>query len=130
MSSIQNTLCTKDKVMLACRRKNSDTITLLAWAYRDDVFFKTGDSWTRTHNAQGSSWYFCNGYCDDQRYGYQGAWGFSKQGDSIYRRGYCDSYTSGTNDKRLCVNTFSVCMPTYAIYGYYIEVIPLKDNMY
>ena len=107
MNSVQNTLCTKENVMLACRRKNSATLTLLAWAHRDDVFFKTGRSWSRTHNAQGSAWYFCNNYCDEWRYQYQGAWGFAKQRDSIYRSGYCDYYTSGANDQRLCLNTFS-----------------------
>ena len=103
INRVQNTLCTKEKVMLACRRKNSEMISLLSWAPRHDVFFNTGRSWTRTHRAHGSEWYFPEGYNE----GYYSAWGFALQGDSVYRSGYCDYYTSGSNDKRLCLNTYS-----------------------
>ena len=105
INRVQNTLCTKEKVMLACRRKNSEMISLLSWAPRDDVFYDTGPSWTRTHSAHGSEWYF-EGSNREQN-GYYGAWGFAFKGDTIYRSSYCDYYTSGSNDKRLCLNTYS-----------------------
>ena len=98
-NSIKNFKCTKEKVMLACRQTNSNTITLLAWAIRAAVFYNTGDSNT-PYNAQGTAWY-------NYHENYISAWGFAKQGDSIYKSGYCDYYTSGSNDLRLCWNAYS-----------------------
>ena len=69
--------------MLACRRTNSQTIALLAWAPRVDVFY---DSGRNGRNAQGTDWYKTSG-----------AWGFRKAGES---KSCCCDTAAGEN--RLC----------------------------
>ena len=93
MTSIINKKCTKSSLMLACRQTNSDTIKLLAWAPRSDIFTTTLN---KPHNAKGTGWY----------YGDNTFWGFAPQRDEInnMETAQCDTLTSESNDKRLCLN--------------------------
>ena len=86
--------CSGSKLMLACKETgNSSTITLLAWAPREDVLFETSTTKNPQHNAQGSSWYYSLTY----------SWGFALEGDEITRNS-CDT-ESGNGQYRLCWHT-------------------------
>ena len=83
--------------MLACRKKNSASIKLLAWAPRSCVFTSTtGKSGSATTNCQGTEWYFAMDY----------SWGFAAGGDTV-SKGSCDTDSTGSRDKRLCFHTSS-----------------------
>lgn len=51
-------VCTGSKIMLACRRTGADTLTVAAYANREDVFMNTGDRNDNVHRANGVDWYF------------------------------------------------------------------------
>jgi hypothetical protein len=85
-------ICSKSKLMLACRATGSSTISALAWADREDVLSDTGTGNT-PHNANGVGWYYNGGW----------SWGFAPQGESINRLS-CDTATANGGG-RLCWNT-------------------------
>jgi hypothetical protein len=82
--------CTGNKLLLACRRNNSQTLTLLAAGNAADVFFDTGQG-GQGHVAGKVVWYFNANW----------AWGFATAGDQLSLN-ECD--TNGGND-RLCWHT-------------------------
>ena len=95
-NTIENSKCTKGKIMLGCRSTNNpDTIQTLAWAPRDCVFNSTGADHRSTWTCEGTDWYF----------NYDGniarSWGFVKEGDDVFK-GNCDGRNTGCNDCRLC----------------------------
>lgn len=67
--------CTGSKIMLACRPTGSDTLTLAAYANREDVFFNTGDHNNAVHTANGADWYFSYNY----------SMGFAPVGEGVQR---------------------------------------------
>ena len=95
LDAIRNTKCTGPNLMLACRQTNSQTIQLLAWAPRDDVFHDAGTQSNPTpHNVQGSNWYFSDNH----------SWGFAREGLAL-NRNVCDNHDLATDDKRLSWHT-------------------------
>lgn len=93
--------CTGDRLMLACRVRESSTLTLLAQGERSDVTFDTGGGNNDvTHIANGVGWYFNFVGGSDAGLG-ENAWGFVRAGDSVEKNN-CDIDTSGANDERLC----------------------------
>ena len=95
-NTIENSKCTKGKIMLGCRSiSNPNTIQTLAWAPRDCVFNSTGADHRSTRTCEGTDWYF----------NYDGniarSWGFVKEGDDVFK-GNCDGRNTGCNDCRLC----------------------------
>ena len=93
IDAIRNTKCQGQNLMLACRQTDSQTIKLLAWAPRADVFFDVGRTKRPSHIAQGSNWYFSDTY----------SWGFAKEGSNVKRRS-CDM-AKRDKDMRLCWHT-------------------------
>ena len=95
--------CAGLNLMLACRQTNSATISLLAWASRDDVMFQTKDV-NPSHIAEGTSWYFDqqSGVCSPRTC----SWGFARAGDPI-NRANCDleGNPDSTGPFRLCWHT-------------------------
>jgi len=93
---IRDSKCTGPYVMLGCRRKSSNTITLLAAAPRNDVFNKTDTYYgqNKGHVSNGSKWYLVilTGK-------YKWSWGFADQNDQLNFY-YCD-YNDNEAD-RLC----------------------------
>jgi hypothetical protein len=67
--------CTGSKIMLACRQTGSDTLTVAAYANREDVFFNTGDGNNNVHTANGVDWYFSLNY----------SMGFAPLGEGVTR---------------------------------------------
>src|SRR5687768_15540687 len=63
---------TGDYIMLAAKRRGSDTFDVLAAALRTDAL--TFTNLHQTHTANGAEWYF-NGY----------SWGFAGLGDTIHQ---------------------------------------------
>ena len=83
--------------MLACRIENLTSIQLLAWAPRSCVFTNTtGTFGSNTTNCQGTEWYFDKSY----------SWGFAAGGDTV-RKSSCDTDDTGSQNKRLCIHTWS-----------------------
>jgi hypothetical protein len=91
-----------DKLMLACRLKDSATIKLLAAAPASDVLTETGTGMTNTHNANGSEWYY-----QPPTAGMDGgeAMGFATGGDDV-TLGSCDTNNTGTASQRLCFHLY------------------------
>lgn len=54
--------CTGSKIMLACRPTGSNTLTLAAYANRNEVFLDTGDRNNIVHTANGVDWYLSGNY--------------------------------------------------------------------
>ena len=67
--------CTGSKIMLACRQTGSDTLTVAAYADRDEVFLNTGDYNSNVHTANGVDWYFSNNW----------SMGFAPVGEGVFR---------------------------------------------
>ncbi len=67
--------CTGSKIMLACRPVGDDTLTVAAYADRDEVFFDTGDRNNDVHEANGVDWYFSYSY----------SMGFAPVGEGVMR---------------------------------------------
>lgn len=67
--------CTGQKIMLACRPQNSDTLTVAAYANRDEVFLDTGARNNVVHTANGVDWYFSDDY----------SMGFAPVGEGVIR---------------------------------------------
>ncbi len=90
--------CSGSKLMLAARANGSGTLLLLAQADRADVLFEEGTSFSGSHNANGSEWYFSDSW----------SWGFANGGDAVARIS-CDIpefFSGGANlDLRLCWHT-------------------------
>jgi hypothetical protein len=82
--------CNRNRVMLGCRLTGSNTIQLLAWAPRADVFFDTGNG-NVLHNANNTGWYFSTGW----------SMGFAAQGEAVSRNS-CDTAAGATH---LCYHT-------------------------
>jgi len=78
--------------MMACRATGSATLDLLAWAPKTDVTTDTARTNT-PHNANGSGWYFNDGW----------SWGFAALGDTVIRNS-CDTSSSNPST-RLCWHT-------------------------
>ncbi|MCW8196578.1 hypothetical protein F6455_17425 [Proteobacteria bacterium 005FR1] len=66
--------CTGSKIMLACRQTGSDTLTVAAYANRQDVFFDTGTG-NGVHTANGVDWYYSPNY----------SMGFAPVGEGVTR---------------------------------------------
>jgi hypothetical protein len=111
LASIQ-AACSKARLLLACRASGSTTLTLLAWAPREDVLQPTGapsgaggDPAT-AHVANGTAWHYWPG---SGSYSW-GGWGFAAAGSPIYKDSCDINDTSfrvgdGTGALRLCWNT-------------------------
>ena len=96
VTSIMDSHCVGSNIMLACRKENSETIKLLAWAPRSCVFTSTaGKIPTATTNCKGTEWYFAKDW----------SWGFASGGDAV-KRNQCDVET-GNQEKRLCFQTIN-----------------------
>lgn len=67
--------CTGAKIMLACRQTGSDTLSVAAFANREDVFFNTGNGGNLVHNANGVDWYFSDNH----------SMGFAPAGEGVTR---------------------------------------------
>ena len=107
VSTIENSQCTKAKILVGCRYTNSpNNIRTLAWAHRNCVFAPTGSNYHNTTTCEGTDWYFNQVQ--------QGQWdsnmsmGFAKEGDGVYKHN-CDTLTSGCNECRLCWHLCSGC---------------------
>jgi hypothetical protein len=98
-------MCSGGNLMMACRQNGNQTLQLLAWAGRNDVFFNAGP-WNQgqvcqqnrndrpMHNANGTDWYY------DGSWG----WGFAAAGDDTNICS-CD-YISGKHpEQKLCWHT-------------------------
>ena len=92
-------MCNGGNIMLSCRPNNAQTIDLLAWAPRDDVFFVTNltsscNANRPLHNANGTDWYY------DTSWG----WGFTapNDGNSVCS---CDTAQGAHPEQRLCWHT-------------------------
>ncbi|NVB43197.1 DUF4215 domain-containing protein [Pseudenhygromyxa sp. WMMC2535] len=97
LTTIIETNCTKDNLLLACRPVAETNLSLLAMAPRSAVTYDTGDS-NIPYNNNGVGWYY-----SDSR-----SWGFALDGDTIQRT-TCD--TASTNPQfRLCWHTNSGAM--------------------
>ena len=84
--------CSKNKMMLACRPKGSNVLSVLAWAPKVDVVFDTGAmNMNMTHVANGVGWYFNN----------TRSWGFAPAGDPVTLN-VCDTAVNPNNGLRLC----------------------------
>lgn len=94
--------CSGSKVMLACRPTGSDTLTIAAYANREDVFYNTGNGNNVVHNANGVDWYYSDSY----------SMGFAPQGAGVLRHladiqasGAFGSSYDNTTDLRLSWHT-------------------------
>jgi hypothetical protein len=90
------TLCTGEKLMLACGAKLSPTLTLLAAAPREEVLEDCGDGGGDSHLANGTQWYHAHGGSGLGR----DSWGFAAEGETVTRNN-CDAGTSDPGH-RLC----------------------------
>jgi hypothetical protein len=50
--------CAGPSLMLACRQAGNDTLSLLAWALREDATWDAGSLVTASRRANGAEWYF------------------------------------------------------------------------
>lgn len=80
--------CTGSKIMLACRATGSNTLTVAAFANREDVFFNTGDGGNVVHTANGVDWYFSYNY----------SMGFAPVGQGV-QRSSADVQNTSSNDR-------------------------------
>lgn len=85
--------CTGNKIMLACRRVGSDTLSLAAYANREDVFLNTGDNNDYVHRANGVDWYFS----------YNWSMGFVPAGAGVHRNS--GDVSSSSPEQRLSWHT-------------------------
>lgn len=84
------TPCTKDVLLVTCRPVGSTDLTVAAMALRTDVITEVAKTSTASHIANGSQWYFSQGW----------SFGFAPQGATISRSS-CD--ISGMSENtRLC----------------------------
>jgi hypothetical protein len=90
------TLCTGEKLMLACGAKLSPTLTLLAAAPREEVLEDCGDDPAASHLANGSQWYHNHAGEADGAF----SWGFAGAGATVARDS-CD-ISSDDAGLRLC----------------------------
>lgn len=93
------TVCSKSKLMLACKVSSSSKMKLLAWSERADVTFETSER-NPNHVSHGTSWYLTSNGSGNSK-----SWGFAKAGSSITRHN-CDTET-GDAQLRLCWHTNS-----------------------
>merc|ERR1712029_161219 len=100
----EDRLCTGSFLMLGCRHRSSNTITLLAAAPKDDVLKITDTQYGvgRGHVLNGSKWYRMvqAGHLTSNFNGKLG-WGFADQYDPI-RLAPCDYGETRGGSKRLC----------------------------
>ena len=89
-------VCSKPKLMLACKVVSASKMKLLAWAERADVTFQTKEQ-NPNHVSHGTSWYF------NSDGAYPQSWGFVKAGSALTRSN-CDTQTGDTH-LRLCWHT-------------------------
>lgn len=80
--------CTGSKIMLACRAAASNTLTVAAYANREDVFFNTGDGGNVVHTANGVDWYFSYNY----------SMGFAPVGQGVQRTS-ADTQNTSSSDR-------------------------------
>jgi hypothetical protein len=85
--------CNQQKLLLGCRKVGSQVLHVAANADRNDVLFACGTNASCSHDANGATWYFDNGY----------SWGFARAGDMVTRQS-CD-IGSGDDNGRLCWHT-------------------------
>jgi len=99
LDQIKSSKCTGAYVMLACRSKSSNTITLLAAAPRKDVFTTTDTKHEKNEGkvSNGSKWYLYIASDKDKR-----SWGFANQNSKLNLL-YCD-FEGEQGSKRLCWN--------------------------
>ena len=92
VSNIQ-TMCSGNKLLLACRQGGTTTFTVHAWGNRSDVFFDTGAMENQGHSDGKVLWYFDPNW----------SWGFATPGDTLLLN-ECDE-NSGPD--RLCWHTIN-----------------------
>lgn len=105
LTDIQNQ-CSGDRLMLACRATDSDTITLLAQAPREDVLYDTGTDSTTTYESNGVAWYYNPDW----------SWGFTEAGNEVSKN-ECDTAGASDDATRLCWHT-GVSVPNTMYGGY------------
>ena len=91
-------VCSKRKLMLACKVASASKMKLLAWAERADVSFETKER-NPNHVSYGTSWYLNSNGSPSL------SWGFAKAGSTISRSN-CDT-AAGNEHLRLCWHTSS-----------------------
>ncbi len=91
VNGIQET-CSREELLLACRRAGDSFLTVAAHAPRADVLFDTGMT-EIPHDANGVGWYYSYGW----------SWGFAPQGEPI-TRSPCDTHQANA-ESRLCWHT-------------------------
>jgi hypothetical protein len=92
--------CSKNNVMLACRRTGSGVLTAAAHAPRFDVFYDLGPGKSLFRDANGVSFY----------YGTSSSMGFAEAGTGVSRLS-CDNASTAA-DKRLCWHTSGGALST------------------
>ena len=80
--------CSGSKIMLACRPTGSGTLTVAAYANRNEVFLNTGDSNNVVHTANGVDWYLSGNY----------SMGFAPVGEGVSRTS-ADTKNSHNGDR-------------------------------
>lgn len=88
--------CTGGQIMLACAPVGSATLTLAAYAAREEVFLDTGASNNVVHTANGVDWYFSPDY----------SMGFVAEGTGVVRSS-ADIKYDGQPEKRMSWHTHS-----------------------
>ena len=85
--------CDKGKLLMACRKVGTQTLTLAAMGPRADVLFDCGQQSGCTKQSNGVGFYYSNSW----------SWGFAKGGDQVTRNS-CDVGNTNTN-LRMCWHT-------------------------
>jgi hypothetical protein len=83
--------CSKNKLLMACKKGVATNFQLVAMGNRSDVLFDCGTSATCTHVANGVGWYYSNIH----------SWGFVNGNDAV-QRNQCDVLGGGL---RMCWHT-------------------------
>ena len=110
---IFKTFCTSPYLMLACKKKVSKNIDVLAWGRRKHILFHS-ESEFDFHVAHGTKWIYHNssylGFADSSDKVVIGVLDWDKNDAGKYLQVKCDTYTNlasfygdyGNNSKRLC----------------------------
>jgi hypothetical protein len=87
--------CGGPSLLMGCRPAGADTLTLAAWASRDDVTASTGNAADAVRDANGAGFYF----------GTASSWGFASGGDPV-SRSPCDYSYYPNPDLRMCLEVY------------------------
>lgn len=87
--------CTGTHLLVGCRTTGSSTMSVIAYAGRDDVLYDTGTG-NILHAANDVDWYYNDSY----------SWGYVHSGDGVARNS-CDTDTGAYPQERVCFHTGS-----------------------